>query len=74
MPAIDAHAKAVRMGCMPSFPTFARNPLELADEAEAAGVGVAEHVVSELKAGRLNFAVDDPSAPSGFPRLFLVWR
>ena len=74
MTAIDAHAKAVRMGWMPSFPTFDRNPLELADEAEAAGVDAAEHVVSELKAGRLGFAVDDPSAPSSFPRVFFVWR
>jgi len=72
--AIDAHAKAVRMGWMPSFPTFDRNPLELADEADAAGVDPAEHVVSELKAGRLNFAVDDPSAPESFPRVFFVWR
>ena len=52
------------MGWMPGFPTFDRNPLELADEAQAAGVDAAEHVVSELKAGRLSFAVDDPSAPS----------
>ena len=39
------------MGWMPSFPQFDRNPLELADEADAAGVDPAEHVVSELKAG-----------------------
>ena len=62
------------MGWMPGFPTFDRNPLELADEAAAAGVDPAEHVVSELKAGRLGFAVDDPSAPSSFPRVFFVWR
>ncbi|MGE3140136.1 MAG: nitrate reductase subunit alpha, partial [Thermoleophilia bacterium] len=74
MTAIDAHAKAVRMGWMPSYPTFDRNPLDLADEAEAAGAGVADHVVAELKAGRLGFAVDDPSAPSSFPRVFFVWR
>ena len=35
--AIDAHAKAVRMGWMPSFPTFDRNPLDLADEARGRG-------------------------------------
>ena len=72
--AIDAHAKAVRMGWMPGLPTFDRNPLDLADEAEAAGADPAEHVVSELKAGRLGFAVDDPSAPSSHPRVFFVWR
>jgi nitrate reductase alpha subunit len=72
--AIDAHAKAVRMGWMPSFPTFDRNPLDLADEAAAAGLDAADHVVAELKAGRLGFAVDDPSAPTSFPRVFFVWR
>ena len=74
MTAIDAHAKAVRMGWMPSCPTFDRNPLDLVDEAEAAGVDPADHVVSELRSGRLRFAVDDPSAPSSFPRVFFVWR
>jgi nitrate reductase alpha subunit len=72
--AIDAHAKAVRMGWMPSFPTFDRNPLDLADEAQAAGVEASDHVVSELQAGRLHFAVEDPSAPSSFPRVFFLWR
>jgi nitrate reductase alpha subunit len=72
--AIDAHAKAVRMGWMPAFPQFDRNPLDLADEAEAAGADPVEHVVSELKAGRMRFAVEDPSAPENFPRVFFVWR
>ena len=72
--AIDAHANAVRMGWMPALPTFDRNPLDLADEAAAAGADPAEHVVAELKAGRLGFAVDDPSAESSFPRVFFVWR
>jgi nitrate reductase alpha subunit len=72
--AIDEHARAVRMGWMPGYPTFDRNPLDLADEAEQAGVPAADHVVAELQAGRLNFAVDDPSAPSSFPRVFFVWR
>ncbi len=74
MTAIDAHAKAVRMGWMPSFPQWNRNPLELADEAAAAGVDPAEHVVSELQGGRLRYAVEDPSAPENFPRVFFVWR
>jgi nitrate reductase / nitrite oxidoreductase, alpha subunit len=72
--AIDAHAKAVRMGWMPSFPTFDRNPLDLADGAEAAGVPAAEHVVAQLRSGALRFAVDDPSAPTSWPRVFFVWR
>ncbi len=69
--AIDEHARAVRLGWMPSHPTFDRNPLDLADEG---GDDPVAHVVAELKAGRLGFAVDDPSAPSSFPRVFFVWR
>ncbi len=46
-------AKSARMGWMPSYPTFDRNPLDLADEAAAADRPVAEHVVAELQ-GRVH--------------------
>jgi len=72
--AIDAHAKAVRMGWMPAYPQFDRNPLDLADDADAAGVDPVDHVVDQLRTGRLRFAIDDPSAPESFPRVFFVWR
>jgi nitrate reductase alpha subunit len=48
MTAIDAHAKAVRMGWMPAYPQWNRNPLELADEGGADPVA---HVVEELRPG-----------------------
>ncbi|MER8010070.1 nitrate reductase subunit alpha [Streptomyces sp. NPDC094149] len=70
----DVIAASARMGWMPSYPTFDRNPLDLADEAEAAGRPVAEHVVDELTAGRLGFAGEDPDAPENFPRVLTVWR
>ncbi|MFE1294014.1 nitrate reductase subunit alpha [Streptomyces sp. NPDC058731] len=70
----DVIAASARMGWMPSYPTFNRNPLDLADEADAVGRTVAEHVVDELKAGRLGFAGDDPDAPENFPRVLTVWR
>ncbi|WP_343997493.1 nitrate reductase subunit alpha [Streptomyces thermocarboxydovorans] len=70
----DVIAASARLGWMPSYPTFDRNPLDLADEAEAAGRSVAEHVVEELKAGRLRFACEDPDAPENFPRVLTVWR
>ncbi|GAA0250523.1 nitrate reductase subunit alpha [Saccharothrix mutabilis subsp. mutabilis] len=70
----DVIAQSARMGWMPSYPTFDRNPLDLADEAEAAGAPAAEHVVSQLKAGRLRFACEDPDAPENFPRVLSVWR
>ncbi|MBA2348060.1 MAG: nitrate reductase subunit alpha, partial [Solirubrobacterales bacterium] len=72
--AMDAHAQAVRLGWMPGLPTFGRNPLELADEAVASGDDPIGHVVEELEEGRLRFAVDDPSAPASWPRVFYIWR
>ncbi|MGW4351486.1 nitrate reductase subunit alpha [Nocardia sp. NPDC004582] len=70
----DLLAKTARMGWMPSFPTFDRNPLDLVDEAEAAGVTPADHVVAQLKSGRLGFAGEDPDNPANFPRLLTIWR
>jgi nitrate reductase alpha subunit len=70
----DLVAKSARMGWMPSYPTFDRNPLDLADEAEAAGSSPAEHVVRELAEGRLRFAAEDPDAPENWPRVLAVWR
>ncbi|WP_246010776.1 nitrate reductase subunit alpha [Nocardia mexicana] len=74
MSTADIIAQSARMGWMPSYPTFDRNPLDIADEAERSGVPVAEHVVSELKSGRLRFACEDPDAPQNFPRVLTVWR
>jgi nitrate reductase alpha subunit len=70
----DLIAQSARMGWMPSYPTFDRNPLDLADEAEAAGASPAEHVVNELKAQRLRFACEDPDAAGNSPKILTVWR
>ncbi|MFF6783766.1 nitrate reductase subunit alpha [Streptomyces sp. NPDC012510] len=70
----DVIAQSARMGWMPSYPTFDRNPLDLADEAAAAGRDVGAHVVEELKSGRLGFAGEDPDAPENYPRVLTVWR
>ncbi len=70
----DLIAKSARMGWMPSYPTFDRNPHDLAEEAEAAGRSPAEHVVAELTEGRLRFAAEDPDAPENWPRVLAVWR
>ena len=67
-------AQSARMGWMPSYPTFDRNPLDLADDAKASGKPSAEYVVDELKAGRLNFACENPDTPENFPRILSVWR
>ncbi len=70
---VDVLAQSARLGWMPSYPTFDRNPLDLADEAVASG-DPAGHVVAELQAGRLGFAGQDPDAPGNWPRVLTVWR
>ncbi len=70
----DVIAQSARLGWMPSYPTFDRSPLDLCDEAQAAGRPVAEHVVEQLRSGQLGFAGEDPDAPENFPRVLSVWR
>ena len=70
----DTLAQAVRMGWTPASPTFDRNPLTLAGDAETAGLSPADYVVDELTNGRLKFSVEDPDAPENFPRVLTVWR
>ena len=70
----DVLAKSARMGWMPSYPTFDRNPLTLCEEAAAAGRPVAEHVVAGLQDGSLRFAGEHPDDPENFPRVLAVWR
>ena len=70
----DVIAQSARMGWMPSYPTFNRNPLELSDDAAAAGKPVGEYVVEQLKSGELDFAGEDPDAPNNYPRILSIWR
>ena len=70
----DVIAKSARMGWMPSYPTFDRNPLDLCDEAAEAGRPVGEHLVEKLQDGSLRFAGENPDAPENFPRILAVWR
>ncbi|WP_229679784.1 nitrate reductase subunit alpha [Saccharopolyspora thermophila] len=74
MTTADVIAQSARLGWMPSYPTFDRNPLDLADEAEQAGKSVADHVVAQLRQGRLRFACEDPDAEQNFPRVLSMWR
>ncbi len=70
----DCLVESVKRGWMPSYPTFSRNPLDLCDEAEAAGKEPAQHIVDSLTDGSLHYAVEDPDAPENFPRIVTVWR
>jgi nitrate reductase alpha subunit len=74
----DYNVDAVRMGWLPGAPHFNRNPLDLVAEAEKKGatdeVGIAKHVVEELKSGKLDVAFADPDNPVNWPRNLFVWR
>ena len=70
----DCIALSARLGWLPSYPSFNRNPLDITDEAEREGIDVKEYVVRELKEGRLRFAAEDPDAPENFPRVLTLWR
>ncbi|MEU8954381.1 nitrate reductase subunit alpha [Streptomyces sp. NPDC048518] len=69
MSGADCLAASARMGWMPSYPTFDRNPLDLgaADDPVASAV-------QELAEGTLGFAGEDPDAPGNWPRVLNVWR
>ncbi|MGH2865013.1 MAG: nitrate reductase subunit alpha, partial [Solirubrobacteraceae bacterium] len=70
----DVNALGARLGWLPSYPSFDRSTLELVEEARKAGVEPAEHVVRELREGRLHFACEDPDAPGNHPKVLTVWR
>ncbi len=75
----DTIAQSARLGWMPFYPQFNRNPLDLADEAEAAvaageATDVNDFVVQQLKSGDLQFAVEDVDAPENWPRTLTLWR
>jgi nitrate reductase alpha subunit len=70
----DLIALSARLGWMPSYPTFNRNPHDLADEAAATDRPVADYIVEQLKTGALRFACEDPDSPENFPRILSVWR
>ena len=70
----DTLVKATRMGWLPSFPTFNRNPIDLVREADDAGLDPKDYIVRELQSGNLQFACEDPDSPENFPRVLTVWR
>ncbi len=71
---MDLLAQSVRLGWSPSYPTFDRSSLTLADEAKAAGMEIPAYVAQELKAGTLKFAVEDPEHEDNHPRVLSLWR
>jgi nitrate reductase alpha subunit len=75
----DAMALSHRLGWMPFYPQFDRNPLDLADQAKAAVAAgeapdVGSWVAARLKDGSLTTALEDIDAPANWPRTMVVWR
>ncbi|MDD9347448.1 nitrate reductase subunit alpha [Mumia sp.] len=75
----DLIAKSARMGWMPFYPQFDRNPLDLADEAGAAtaagsAADAGSWIADRLRDGSLNAAIDDVDAPQNWPRTLVLWR
>ncbi|WP_208614742.1 nitrate reductase subunit alpha [Streptomyces regalis] len=70
----DTIALSARLGWMPSYPQFDRNPLDLADEAAAAGEAPTEYVARKLASGELGWACEDPDAEENWPRCLTLWR
>ncbi|MFJ6078990.1 nitrate reductase subunit alpha [Pseudarthrobacter sp. NPDC092419] len=75
----DALAQSARLGWMPFYPQFDRNPLDVADEAEAAVASGAvpdapAYIAQSLKDRTLNPAIEDVDAPANWPRTLVLWR
>jgi nitrate reductase alpha subunit len=75
---MDVQVRAVRNGWLPFYPQFDRSSLQVAREARERGAttdeAVVKDVVARLKDKSLKFAVEDPDAPSNWPRVWFIWR
>jgi nitrate reductase alpha subunit len=71
---IDYNVRAERMGWLPSAPQLETNPLEIAEEAAAAGIEVKDYVAAKLRSGELRMSCEDPDNPKNWPRNMFVWR
>ncbi|MEM0117683.1 MAG: nitrate reductase subunit alpha [Conexivisphaerales archaeon] len=74
----DYNVLAAKLGWLPFYPQFNRNPIDIAREAEEHGAKneqqVVDFVAENLAGGKLKFSVEDPDEPSNFPRVLFVWR
>ncbi|KLN53154.1 nitrate reductase subunit alpha [Variovorax paradoxus] len=71
---IDYNVRAERMGWLPSAPQLQTNPLQVARDAQAAGLDGAAYTARGLKDGTLRMSCEDPDHPSNWPRNMFVWR
>lgn len=69
----DYNVVSARLGWLPSYPQFDRNPLDLCSGG-ASDEEIVASVVQQLKDRTLRFAVEDPDSPDNFPRVLFLWR
>ncbi|KRF09201.1 nitrate reductase [Arthrobacter sp. Soil782] len=75
----DALAQSNRLGWMPFYPQFDRNPLDLAEEAQDAVdrgevADAPSYIADQLKSRKLNPAIEDVDSPKNWPRTLMLWR
>lgn len=71
----DLIFKSVRMGWMPFYPQFNKNPLSLSKEFSSNDVEeLKKFVVENLKSGKIEYSIADPDNDINFPRVWYIWR
>jgi len=75
---MDMQVRAVREGWLPFYPQFPANPLEVANQARAAGAQTPEEIskwiAERLQNKEMKFSVEDPDAEENWPRVWFIWR
>ncbi|WP_062356763.1 nitrate reductase subunit alpha [Bacillus kwashiorkori] len=71
----DYNHLAVRMGWLPSYPTFNENSINLVEQMNGNNnEEVLQKIVDKVKKGELSFAIENPNDPKNTPRILFVWR
>ena len=70
---------AVRMGWLPFYPQFNRNPIHLVEarrsrRAPARPRKLQDWTGRTASHRQVRFAVEDPDAPENWPRVWIIWR
>lgn len=74
----DINALSARLGWLPSFPQFSQNSIDIVKEIKENGAKteqeIIENIVQKIKAGEIDWAIENPDDPRNFPRVFFNWR
>ncbi|MBW7888275.1 MAG: nitrate reductase subunit alpha [Bacteroidetes bacterium] len=71
----DLIFKSVRMGWMPFYPQFNKNPLELQKEFHTSDSDqIKKQLAEKLKNKEIEFSAGNPDDEINFPRVWFIWR